>query len=126
MIVETLLKMMTDIHFLQWLRLFWQKKRTGSAIVLAIFLKHLAYPILEPSVWVRHSPEDVFGSKEAARQFANEQKFRPPPNIRAGSPYDIAPYTEHCCRVIANKPLDNSLSSRLVRWLLNSKYMEKF
>ena len=75
---------------------------------------------------VRHSPEDVFGSKDAAKEFAKEQKFRPPPNIRAGSPYDIAPYTEHCCRVIANKPLDNSLSSRLVRWLLSSKYIEKF
>jgi hypothetical protein len=25
-----------------------------------------------------------------------------------------------------NKPLHNSLSSRLVRWLINSKYVEKF
>tara|TARA_B100001093_G_scaffold387225_1_gene373208 strand:- start:176 stop:544 length:369 start_codon:yes stop_codon:yes gene_type:complete len=77
-------------------------------------------------VWVRHSPEDVFGSKEAAREFAKEQKFRPPPKIMPGSPYDIAPHTEHCCRVIANKPLHNSLSSRLVRWMINSKYVEKF
>jgi len=65
-------------------------------------------------------------AKEAARNFAKEEKFRPPPKIMPGSPYDIAPYTEHCCRVIANKPLDNSLSSRLVRWMLNSKYVEKF
>jgi len=43
-----------------------------------------------------------------------------------GSPYDIAPHEEHCCRVIANKPLHNSLSSRLVRWMINSKYVEKF
>ena len=75
-------------------------------------------------VWVRHSPEDVFGSKEAAREFAKEQKFRPPPNIMPGSPYDIAPHAEHCCRVIANKPLHNSLSSRLVRWMINSKYVK--
>ena len=32
-------------------------------------------------VWVRHSPEDVFGSKEAAREFAKEQKFRPSPTF---------------------------------------------
>ena len=77
-------------------------------------------------VWVRHSPEDVFGSKEAAKQFAKEEKFRPPPKLMPGSPYDIAPHEEHCCRVIANKPLHNSLSSRLVRWILSSKYIEKF
>ena len=53
------------------------------------------------------------------------EKFRPPPKIMPGSPYDIAPHEEHCCRVIANKSLHNSLSSRLVRWLLNSKYVEK-
>ena len=77
-------------------------------------------------VWVRHSPEDVFGSKESAREFTKEEKFRPPPKIMPGSPYDIAPHEEHCCRVIANKPLHNSLSSRLVRWMINSKYVEKF
>ena len=77
-------------------------------------------------VWVRHSPEDVFGSKEVAREFTKEEKFRPPPKIMPGSPYDIAPHKEHCCRVIANKPLHNSLSSRLVRWMINSKYVEKF
>ncbi|MFL2957480.1 MAG: hypothetical protein ACJZ4Z_01650 [Candidatus Thalassarchaeaceae archaeon] len=42
-----------------------------------------------------------------------------------GSPYDIAPHEEHCCRVIANKPLHYSLSSRLVRWMINSKYVER-
>jgi hypothetical protein len=77
-------------------------------------------------VWVRHSPEDVFGSKEVARQFTKEEKFRPPPKTMPGSPYDIAPHEEHCCRVIANKPLHNSLSSRLVRWMLNSKYVKNF
>ena len=77
-------------------------------------------------VWVHHSPEDVFGSKDAAKQFAKDEKFRPPPKIMPGSPYDIAPHEEHCCRVIANKPLHYSLSSRLVRWMINSKYVEKF
>ena len=46
-----------------------------------------------------------------------------PPKIMPGSPYDIAPHEEHCCRVIANKSLHNSLSSRLVRWMLNSRYV---
>ena len=77
-------------------------------------------------VWVRHSPEDVFGSKESARQFTKEEKFRPPPKTMPGSPYDIAPHEEHCCRVIANKPLHNSLSSRLVRWMLNSRYISEY
>ena len=80
----------------------------------------------EGDVWVRHSPEDVFGSKEAARRFAKEEMYRPPPSLLPGSPYDIAPHKEHCCRVIANTPLHNSLSSRLVRWMLSSRYIERF
>jgi hypothetical protein len=75
---------------------------------------------------VRHSPEYLFGSKEVVKQFVKDVKFRPRPKLMPGSPYNIEPQVEHCCRVIANKPLHKSLSSRLVRWMLNSKYAEKF
>ena len=72
-------------------------------------------------VWVRHGPEEVLGSTSAAREFAHEQKFRPPPEMLPGSPYDRAPHAEHCCRVVASKPPHHSLVSRLSRWLLASR-----
>ena len=71
-------------------------------------------------VWVRHGPKEVFGSVKAAEDFVQERKFMPPPDKLGTSPYDIVPHNEHVCRVVANKPLHTSVSSRLVRWLLSS------
>ena len=75
-------------------------------------------------VWVRHGPKEVFGSEKAAEEFIQERKFMPPPTKLAGSPYDYAPFKEHLMRVIARKELHNSVSSRLVRWLMSSRYVE--
>ena len=71
-------------------------------------------------VWVRHGPKEVFGSEQAAEDFIQERKFMPPPDKLRTSPYDTVPYNEHVCRVVANKPLHNSTSSRVARWLLQS------
>ena len=71
-------------------------------------------------VWVRHGPKEVFGSVKSAEGFIQERKFMPPPDKLGTSPYDIVPHNEHVCRVVANKPLHTSVSSRLVRWLLSS------
>jgi hypothetical protein len=47
--------------------------------------------------------------------------YRPPPEMLPGSTYDRAPHAEHCCRVVASKPLHHSRVSRLSRWLLASR-----
>ncbi len=65
--------------------------------------------------------EEVLGSTSAAREFAQEQMFRPPPDMLPDSPYNRAPQAEHCCRVIASKPPHHSHFSRLSRWLLASR-----
>ena len=64
-------------------------------------------------VLVRHSPEDVFDSKEVAKQSVKEEKFRPSPKLILGFAYDISPHKDHYYREIANKSQNNSLSSRL-------------
>ena len=75
-------------------------------------------------VWVRHGPKEIFGSEKAAEEFIQERKFMPPPTMLPGSPHDYAPFDEHLMRVIARKELHNSVASRLVRWLMASKYNE--
>lgn len=75
-------------------------------------------------VWVRHGPKELFGSVKAAEEFAQEMKFMPPPDKLPGSPYDYAPFEEHLMRVMACKQLHNSVASRLVRWLIVSRYNE--
>ena len=75
-------------------------------------------------VWVRHGPKEVFGSEKSAEEFIQERKFMPPPTKLAGSPYDYAPFDEHLMRVIARKELHYSVASRLVRWLMSSRFVE--
>ena len=68
-------------------------------------------------VWVRHGPKEVFGSEMAAENFIQEEVQATPDKLSV-TPYDYAPLDEHVMRVIANKQLHNSVTSRLVRWLM--------
>ena len=47
----------------------------------------------------------------------------PPEQASMGSPYDHAPFDEHLMRVIARKELHNTVASRLVRWLMSSRFV---
>ena len=73
-------------------------------------------------VWVRHGPREVFGSEKAAEDFI-QKEVHATPEQASSSPYDHAPFDEHLMRVIARKELHNSVASRLVRWLMSSRFV---